>query len=207
MLMITKPKLTPIGIAMKGLSLIFFILITHVVLYAQVNVELKDRVRFPEVYFWKHLHDTILYANQGFNFSNYASVKFRIGKKGAINNIEFSTYTDSLVMSHIYNVLMSTNQKWVIIRKWRVVKEEATILLPIIFFFKSEKARMGPTKDDVFSDHGPMDVVGQGQRLFHFSKDRNDNFEIFKRTGQKFEGIALNPVEVIVPLNPTVDKY
>jgi hypothetical protein len=187
-------------------AVIFLILVTSS-LYAQVNVELKDRIKYPEVYFWKHLHDTILSANQGFNFSNYASVKFRIDKKGTISNISFSTYTDSLVMPHIYNVLMSTNQKWIIIRKGKAIKEEVTILLPIIFFLKSEQRKIGPTKDDVFSNHGPMDVVGQGERIFHFSKNRNENFEMFRRNGEKFEGIALNPIEVIVPLNPTVDKY
>jgi hypothetical protein len=57
---------------MKRLSVLFFITITHIVLYAQVNVELKDRIKFPEVYFWKHLHDTILVANEGYNFSNFA---------------------------------------------------------------------------------------------------------------------------------------
>ena len=190
----------------KGLATIFLITIGEA-LYAQVKVELKDRIKYPEVYFYKHLHDTILNANQGFNFSNYASVKFRIDKKGIISNISFSTYTDSLVMPHIYNVLMGTNRKWIIIRKGKVVKEEATILLPIIFFFKSELKKTGPTKDDVFSNHGPMDVVGQGERLFHFSKNRDDNFEMFRRNGEKFEGIALNPIEVIVPLNPTIDKY
>jgi hypothetical protein len=94
----------------KGLVTLFLITIGEA-LHAQVKVELTDRIKYPEVHFYKHLHDIILSANQGVNFSNYASVKFNIDKKGIIGNILFSTYTDSLVMPHIYNVLISTKSK------------------------------------------------------------------------------------------------
>lgn len=207
MLMITKSKLRPIRITMKGLNIMFFIIITQIVLYAQVNIELKDRIKFPEVYFWKHLHDTILVANEGYNFSNFASVRFEIDRKGEIHNIVFSTYTDSLVMPHITNVLMSTNKRWLIVRNGKYVKEKVTMLLPILFILKSERKNPIAVKEDILSLHPTMSIEEQMFRIFHFSNDRDENFEVHKRTGQKFEGVALNPIEVIVPLSPTVNKY
>lgn len=184
-----------------------FLLLTTYALSAQLKVELKNRIKYPEVYFWKHLHDTILVANEGYNFSNFASVRFEIDRKGEIQNIVFSTYTDSLVMPHITNVLMSTNRRWIIVRNGKHVKEKVTILLPILFILKSERKNPIAVKKDILSLHPAMSIEEQMFRIFHFSNNRDENFEVHKRNGEKFEGIALNPIEVIVPLNPTIDKY
>lgn len=177
------------------------------ILYAQVRVELNDRIRYPEVYFWKHLHDTILVANEGFKFSNFASVKFEVDKNGFICNITFSTYTDSLVMPHVTNVLMTTNKKWLVTRAGKTVKDKVTILLPVLFIFKSQQKEPVERKEDILSLHPIMSAEEQMLRIFHFSLNRDENFEVHKRKGEKFEGIALNPIEVIVPLNPTESKY
>lgn len=179
------------------------LLIPQKVIYAQVKIELKDRIKSPEVYFWKHLHDTILVANEKLKFSNFTSVRFEIGPKGDVRNITFSTYTDSLTMPHITNVLMSTNKKWLITRNGKHVKGNITILLPILFVFKSEKEHpIIAKKEDILSLHPNMTIEEQMFRIFHFSNNREENFEVHKRNGEKFEGIALNPIEVIVPLNP-----
>ena len=103
-----------------GIITIFILIVPT--LYAQVRVELDDRIKYPEVFISKHLHDIILVANQGFHFSNFASVRFELDKNGSVHNIAFSTYTDSLVMPHITNVLMSTNKKWIITRNERRIK-------------------------------------------------------------------------------------
>jgi hypothetical protein len=184
-----------------------FLLLSAYTMSAQLRVELKNRIKYPEVYFWKHLHDTILVANEGYNFSNFASVRFEIDRKGEIQNIVFSTYTDSLVMPHITNVLMSTNRRWLIVRNGKYVKEKVTILLPILFILKSERKNPITVKEDILSLHPTMSIEEQMFRIFHFSNNRDENFEVHKRNGEKFEGIALNPIEVIVPLNPTIDKY
>lgn len=189
-----------------GLFTGFLLLITHTI-SAQIKIELKDRIKYPEVYFWKHLHDTILAANEKLKFSNFASVRFQIGTKGDIHNITFSTYTDSLTMPHITNVLMSTNKKWLVTRNGKHVKSNVTILLPILFVFKSERENPIIIKEDILSLHPDMSIEEQMLRIFHFSNDREENFEVHKRNGEKFEGIALNPIEVIVPLNPATDKY
>ena len=190
----------------KGLATLFLITIGKA-LYAQVRLEFKDRIKYPEVYFWKHLHDTILVANEGYNLSNFASVRFEIDRKGDIQHVVFSTYTDSLVMPHITNVLMSTNRRWLITRNGKRIKGKITILLPVLFVLKSERKNPLAVEEDILSLHPTISIEEQMFRIFHFSPDREENFEIHKRNGNKFEGIALNPIEVIVPLNPTIDKY
>ncbi len=144
------------------------------------------------------LQDTILAAGQGLNFDNYASVRFQVDKAGQISNIAFSIYTDSLVMSHLINVLLSTNGKWQIKRNGKAVREKVAIVLPVIFVLKPRLALKGKTEEDPLG-HPTLQVVDKGVQLFHFSTDRTSDYNTFIRSGEKFEGIVLNPILVRVP--------
>jgi len=188
-----------------GIITIFILIVP--ILYAQVRVDLDDRIKYPEVFISKHLHDTILVANQGFHFSNFASVRFELDKNGSVHNIAFSTYADSLVMPHITNVLMSTNKKWIITRNERRIKGRVSILLPILFIFKSKHGEPVIKNQDILSLHPKMSTEEEIFRIIHFSNNRDENFEVFKRKGMKFEGIVLNPIEVIVPMDSSENQY
>ncbi len=165
---------------------------------AQTRVSLKDKISSPEVYMTVKLRDTILAAREGYAFENFASVRFQVDKNGNVGTIEFSIYTDSLVMPHLTNALRSTDGKWRITRKGKPVKETVTILLPALFVLKAGLPVKGKTEEDPLG-HPPLEIVDEGFQLFHFAADRTSDYNTFVRSGEKFEGIVLNPILIRVP--------
>lgn len=185
------------------------ILLTVFVIYsqvvnAQITVELqgKQKTELPEYYIMMKLIDTILVKHEGLNFSNYASVKFEVSRKGYVSNITFSTYTDSLLMPHITNVLLSTNQRWIIKRNGKTIKKTLHFLLPIVFSLKPKIPLKGPTREsDLDEQLRSSDLVDQSLHIVHFdtNQDRNEGLFLHYRRPEKFEGVVLNPIVVNVP--------
>lgn len=171
---------------------------------AQITVELQGRQKteLPEYHIMMKLIDTILIKHEGINFDNYASVKFDVNRKGYVSNIMFSTYTDSLLMPHITNVLLSTNQRWIIKRNGKPNKKTVHFLLPIVFSLKPKVPLKGPTREsDLDEELRSSNLVDQSLHIVHFdtNQDRNEGLFLQYRRSEKFEGIVLNPVVVNIP--------
>jgi hypothetical protein len=192
-------KLRKAIILLTGLLLIY-----PQVANAQITVELqgKQKTELPEYYIMMKLIDTILVKHEGLNFDNYTSVKFEVNRNGNVSNIAFSTYTDSLLMPHITNVLLSTNQHWIIKRNGKAVKKTTHFLLPIVFSLKPKVPLKGPTREsDLDEQLRSSDLVDQSLHIVHFDTNQNRNEGLFLqyRRPEKFEGVVLNPIVVNVP--------
>jgi hypothetical protein len=180
------------------------LLISFQVVTAQITVELRgsQKNELPEYYIMMKLIDTILVKHEGLNFDNYASVKFEINRDGNVSNITFSTSTDSLIMPHITNVLLSTNQHWIIKRNGKTVKKTLHFLLPIVFSLKPKVPLKGPTREsDLDEQLRSPDLVDQSLHIVHFdtNQGRNEGLFLNYRRPEKFEGVVLNPIVVNVP--------
>lgn len=186
------------GNSFKGLFHLLCTLLVPIGAPAQTQVSLKDKISSPEVYMMVKLQDTILAAREGFAFENFASVRFQVDKNGNVGTIEFSIYTDSLVMPHLIHALRSTDGKWRITRKGKLVKETVTVLLPVVFDLKARLPLQGKTEEDPLA-HPPLELVGEGMQMLHFSKSRESNYYLYLRSEEKFEGIVLNPILIRVP--------
>lgn len=171
----------------------------------QVSVELLNSYNKPgppELYLKYKLQDTIFSKHEGLKLKNFASVKFEVDKNGVINNIQFSIFSDSLLRPYITDVLMSTNHRWIIKKKGKNVKEKVTIILPMICTLRPRVIQKTTTREEGPFDELFEDVELEAMHLFHFDKKYN-----FRRSIEKYDGIVLDPVDVMVPNGPDADDY
>jgi len=203
--MIIRYELMP----MKFLVRIFLLLLITQVVNGQVSIELLNSYNKsgpPELYFKYKLQDTIFSKHEGLKLKNFASVKFDVDKNGSIGNIHFSISTDSLLHPYISDVLMSTNNHWIIKQNDKNVKEKITIILPMIFTLRPRIIKKTSTRvDELFGD--PFeDIELEATHLFQFNK-KDYSLYRFYRNVVKYEGVVLNPIEVRVPNDPDANDY
>jgi len=112
---------------MKFLAKILLLLLITQAAKGQVCIELQNAYNNPgppELYFKYKLQDTIFNKHEGLKLKNFASVKFDVDKNGAIDNVHFSIYTDSLLQPYIMDILTSTNHHWIIKQKGKRIKKK-----------------------------------------------------------------------------------
>lgn len=187
------------------IALALLLAITNTTSYSQVSIQLlneSNKAGSPELYFKYKLQDTIFAKHEGLKIKNFASVKFEVDKNGVINNIQFSIFTDSLLRPYITDVLMATNHRWIIKKKGKTVKEKVTIILPMICTLRPRVIRKTTTREEGPFDELFEDVELEAMHLFHFDKKYK-----FRRSIEKYDGIVLDPVDVMVPNDPDADDY
>ena len=186
------------------IKIILLLLISQAV-KGQVSIELLNSYNNagpPELYLKYKLQDTIFSKHEGLNLKNFASVKFEVDKNGVINNIQFSIFTDSLLRPYITDVLISTNHQWIIKKKGKIVKEKVTIILPMIYTLRPRIIKKTTTREEGPFDELLEDIELEAMHLFHFDKKYK-----YRRTIEKYDGIVLDPVDVMVPNDPDADDY
>ncbi|MFD0998392.1 hypothetical protein ACFQ21_03700 [Ohtaekwangia kribbensis] len=160
----------------------------------------------PELYFKFKLQDTIFSKHEGIKLKNFASVKFDIDRNGLVDNIFFSALTDSLLKPYIIDVLMTTNNRWVINQNGKKFKKKVTLILPMIFTLRPRIEQKISTRIDVLSEKPFEDIEVEATGLFQFEK--NDRILYFAHKNPlKYFGIVLNPIEVRVPYDPDANDY
>ncbi|MDJ1496840.1 hypothetical protein QNI19_28150 [Cytophagaceae bacterium DM2B3-1] len=170
--------------------------------------EEKKFIHYPDLYLPFVLHDTILKAQQGFKFENFASVRFYIDPKGRISHVDFSSFTDSLLRPHLLHVLESTQGKWRVYRNGKQVKEKVCVVLPVMFYLRStRKDFTGPTNVDMFQSH--WTPVGESTFMFNFTGNYLEGNHGYQDSDydMAFEGIVLRPITVTVPYPQSVHVY
>ncbi|MDJ1471901.1 hypothetical protein [Xanthocytophaga flava] len=170
--------------------------------------EAKKFPRHPDMYLTYALYDTILKAQQGFKFENFASVRFYIDPKGRISHVDFSSFTDSLLRPHLLHVLEGTQGKWRVYRNGKQVKEKVCVVLPVNFdLCSTRKDFTGPTIISMLEAH--LLPVGESTFMFNFTGDYLDanHGYLDSHYDLAFEGIVLRPITVTVPYPQSVHVY
>lgn len=189
---------------MNYFTKVFLLLLVSQFAKGQVSVELLNSYNKsgpPELYLKYKLQDTIFSKHEGLKLKNFASVKFEVNKDGVIGNIQFSIFTDSLLWPYITNVLMSTNHHWIIKKSGKRVKEKVTIILPMIYTLHPHIVKKTTTRRGPF-DELLEDLELEAIHLFHFDRKYK-----FRRSIDKYDGIVLDPIDVMVPNDPAADNY